>query len=221
MRPSPQPIRVSLVEDNAYVREGWGAVLGTTRDVELLAIHGSCEEAFAAGEVFESDVVVMDIGLPGMSGIDGVRRIVERSPQVAVVMCTVFEDEDRVFDAICAGAVGYLLKKSTAEEFIRAIRDAAAGGSPMTPSIARKVLAGMQRPTSVPPAPEEALGERERDVLRLLARGKSYASIGEQLFLSIDGVRYHIRNIYQKLQAHTRAEAVAKGIGRRLIDPVR
>ena len=220
-RTTRHKISVTIIEDNRYVREGWKAVLGSSKEFELAGSYGSCEAAFRENAVFSSDVVVMDIGLPGMSGIEGTRKILKRARSTAVVMCTVFEDEDRIYEAICAGSVGYLLKKTTAEDFLKALKDAASGGSPMTPSIARKVLKRMQGTDHTASRSEEQLSDREVDVLRLLAQGKSYAAIGEALFLSIDGVRYHIRNIYQKLQTGTRSEAVAKGIGRRIIDPAR
>jgi len=134
-----------------------------------------------------------------------------------VIMCTVYEEDEKIFDALCAGAVGYLLKEIEPDELVRAIRDATDGGSPMTPRIARKVIAHFQRP--VRKDSENELTDREREVLVLLAQGKSYAAIAEQLFISVDGVGGRIRKIYEKLQAHSRGEAVAKGLAKRLIDP--
>ena len=149
-----------------------------------------------------------------MSGIEGLAQIRKEAPAAAVVMCTVFDDDENVFQAICAGAVGYLLKKTSPEELIRAVRDAAAGGSPMTPNIARKVISAFQRQAAQTAG---VLNEREQSILALMAQGKSYAGIGDELFLSIDGVRYHVRNIYEKLQVHSRSEAVARGYRDRLI----
>lgn len=210
-------ISISIVEDNKFVRAGWEAVLGDVPDFIVLSAYPSCEDALASEEIGQSDVVLMDIGLPGMSGIEGVKHLLERYPELIIVICTVHDEDEKVFDAICAGAMGYLLKKITPVELIKAIRDAVAGGSPMTPNIARKVIASMQVPAVQNSATD--LSERESEVLYHLAAGKSYSNIAGEMFLSVDGVRYHIRNIYEKLQVHSRAEAIAKGHQNRLIRP--
>ena len=215
------PINISIIEDNRFVRGGWEAVLNEVPDFLLLGSYENCEQAFRSDEIGQSDVILMDIGLPGMSGIEGARYIKERFPMCAVIMCTVYDDDQKVFDAVCAGAVGYLLKKTPPEELIRAIKDAASGGSPMTPNIARKILASFQKTPQKPPHEEDALTERELQVLNQMALGKSYASISNDLFLSVDGVRYHIRHIYEKLQVHSRGEAIAQGLKSHLIQPPR
>jgi len=215
------PIFISLVEDNQYVRTGWEAVLSNTADFVVKGVFSSCEEAFASSDIGESDLVLMDIGLPGMSGIDGVKYIREHHPSVAVVMCTVHEDDQNIFDAVCAGAIGYLQKKIQPDELLKALRDASAGGSPMTPNIARKIIASFQSQPAKLSNKGETLTSREREVLEQMAFGKSYATIAESLFLSVDGIRYHIRHIYDKLQVHTRGEAIAKGLKARLIHPQR
>lgn len=215
-------IHISIVEDNRYIRTGWEAILRAVPEFELSGSYGSCEEAFRDAKFAVSDVVLMDIGLPGMSGIDGVRSLKLQSPETVVVMCTVHDDDQNVFNAICAGAAGYLLKKTPPAELIQAIKDASSGGSPMTPNIARKVLTTFQKPTLLKTAKkEDQLTEREREVLEQMAHGKSYAAIARDLFLSIDGVRYHIRHIYEKLQVHSRGEAVSLGLKSRLIHPLR
>lgn len=211
---SIRPLAISIIEDNPFTREGWEAILSAEPGFDVCGTHESCEEALEAGGVRGADVVLLDIGLPGMSGIEGLAQIRAEAPKAAVVMCTVFDDDENVFQAICAGAVGYLLKKTSPEELVRAVRDAAAGGSPMTPNIARKVISAFQRRT---PVTTSVLTEREKSILALMAQGKSYAGIGDDLFLSIDGVRYHVRNIYEKLQVHSRSEAVARGYRERLI----
>jgi DNA-binding NarL/FixJ family response regulator len=217
----PVPIYVSLVEDNQYVRTGWEAVLAHTTDFVVKGVFSSCEEAFSSSDLGGSDLVLMDIGLPGMSGIEGVKYIKEHYPSVAVVMCTVHEDDQNIFDAVCAGAVGYLQKKIQPDELLKALRDASTGGSPMTPNIARKIIASFQTQPVELANTRETLTSREREVLEQMALGKSYATIAESLFLSVDGVRYHIRHIYDKLQVHTRGEAIAKGMKARLIHPQR
>ena len=216
---SSGPIWVSIVEDNRFIREGWSASIEASDKLRMLGAYGSCEEAFAGATFEDSDVVLMDIGLPGMSGIEGVRRLKEKNPDAAVIMCTVYEDEQKIFDALCAGAIGYLLKEVNPGELILAIRQAAAGGSPMTPNIARKVIATFQKPLSPDRRPEHDLTEREKDTLILLAEGKSYATIAGQLFLSRDGVTARIRKIYEKLQVHSRGQAVATGLARGIIIP--
>ncbi|MDL1892057.1 response regulator transcription factor [Sphingobacteriales bacterium CHB3] len=212
------PIWVSIVEDNRFVREGWAATLKGEEKFRLIGAFGSCEEALAHESFADSEVVLMDIGLPGISGIEGVRRLKELNSDAAVIMCTVYEDDQKIFDALCNGATGYLLKEVTPADLVKAIKDAAAGGSPMTPNIARKVIASFQKP-KVEKSPDHNLTDREREVLVLLAEGKSYATIAQQLFLSVDGVVSRIRKIYEKLQAHSRGEAVAKGLASGIIEP--
>lgn len=210
-------IHIAIIEDNSYVREAWCASLALTPTFVLVGAYRDCETAFEADEFPDADIVLMDIGLPGMSGIDGVAYVSTHHPEMRVIMCTVYEEDDKIFDALCGGAVGYLLKEIEPEDLVRAIRTAVDGGSPMTPRIARKVIAHFQKPARKDA--DNDLTEREREVLVLLAQGKSYAAIAEQLFISVDGVGGRIRKIYEKLQAHSRGEAVAKGLARRLINP--
>jgi len=216
---STSQVWVSIIEDNRFVREAWIAALGSADGIEVIGAFGSCEEAFASQQFMDSEVVLMDIGLPGISGIEGVKRLKGESSDAAVIMCTVYEDDQKIFDALCAGAIGYLLKEVSPPELVQAIRDAAAGGSPMTPNIARKVIATYQKPPAEKRHPGHNLTERERQVLVLLAEGKSYATIAQQLFLSRDGVIARIRKIYEKLHTHSRGEAVAKGLARGIIPP--
>jgi len=210
---------IIIVEDNRYMREGWQTILDMEKDFVVLDTFETCEEAFESDQIDKTDMVLMDIDLPGMSGIEGVAYLQQHHPDVDVIMATVFDDDKYVFDALCAGAVGYLMKKVSPEELKQAIRDAQEGGSPMTPNIARKVISTFHRSSTG--EQEESLKERELEILEELAKGKSYAAIGKSIFLSVDGVRYHIRNIYRKLQVHSRSEAVSKGISRRLINPDR
>lgn len=209
--------KIIIVEDNRYMREGWSAILDFENDFMVLGAFETCEDAFESAELSKADILLMDIELPGMSGIEGVKYLQQKHPDINVIMATVFDDDKHVFDALCAGAVGYLMKKVSPEKLKEAIRDACQGGSPMTPNIARKVIQTFHQP--VPKDDEENLNERELEILDELAKGKSYAAIGKSVFLSVDGVRYHIRNIYRKLQVHSRSEAITKGLSRRLIDP--
>jgi DNA-binding NarL/FixJ family response regulator len=223
-KPSPAPgkrIALSIIEDNRFVRSGWESALDSVADLVLLGSYGSCEEAFRSPDIGQSDVILMDIGLPGMSGIEGVKLIRDRFPKPTIIMCTVYDDDQNVFDAICAGAAGYLLKKTQPAELIKAIREAAQGGSPMTPTIARKILDSFRTAPARSVHPDDRLTERERAVLDQMALGKSYGAIAKDLFLSVDGIRYHIRHIYEKLHVHSRSEAVARGLKTRIIQPPR
>ncbi len=209
-------IRVLIVEDNKYMREGWQTFIDHDKELVVLDSFVNCERLLVSKELKKADVIIMDIGLPGMTGIEGVKAIKALHPSIHVIMATIHDDNEHVFDAIKAGAVGYLLKGVSPNELINAIKDAHKGGSPITPNIARKILAKMHAPVI---AVEERLTERELEILQELATGKSYAAIGKTIFLSVDGVRHHIRKIYQKLQVNSRSEAVSKGIKKRLIDP--
>ena len=213
------PIWVSIVEDNRFIREGWAMAVRDGEGLKLAGLYGSCEEALGDPRFSDSEIVLMDIGLPGMSGIEGVRMLKERNSDALVIMCTVYEDDQKIFDAICAGAIGYLMKDVDSSQLIAAIREAARGGSPMTPNIARRVITTFQKPPVQEAPSDHTLTDREKEVLVLLAEGKSYVTIAQQLFLSRDGVIARIRKIYEKLQAHSRGEAVAKGLARGIISP--
>lgn len=210
-------IKIVIIEDNRYMREGWMTILDFESDFVVLDAFESCEDAFDTDLMSKADIILMDIELPGMSGIEGVKYLQQEHPDLSVIMATVFDDDKNVFDALCAGAVGYLMKKVSPEELKQAIRDAKEGGSPMTPNIARKVIKTFHNPSSKDT--DKQLNDREVEILEQLAKGKSYAAIGKTVFLSVDGVRYHIRNIYRKLQVNSRSEAVSKGYSRRLINP--
>jgi len=209
-------INVIIIEDNKYMREGWRTFIDYDKELVVLGSYVSCEDAITSGLVQKSNVAVMDIGLPGMSGIEGVRKVKKLNPKIQVIMATVHDDNKHIFEAIKAGAVGYLMKKVTPDELVAAVKDAHRGGSPITPNIARKIISSLQAPIK---KIETTLTDRELEILKELATGKSYATIGKTIFLSVDGVRHHIRKIYKKLQVSSRTEAVSKGIMKRLIEP--
>lgn len=208
-------IKISIIEDNEYMRQGWEAILDTQEDFVVIDTFDRCEKAFDSDTFGRTDVVLMDIELPGMSGIEGVKHVRQNYPDTHIIMATIFDDDDHIFKALKAGAIGYLMKKVSPDNLCRAIRDAYHGGSPMTPEIARKVIQSLhvQSRNSKP----LEFTERELQILRELATGKSYLAISKDVFLSEDGVRYHIRNIYRKLEVNSRSEAVAKGIKSRII----
>lgn len=213
-------ISITIVEDNNHLRAAWCSTLDKVPDFVILGAYDSCEAALQAEDIGDSDVILMDIGLPGMSGIEGVITLKQRYPRINIIMITVHQDNQHVFDAICAGAVGYLLKSVNPEEMVDAIRQVMEGGSPMTPRIARKVISAFQQPQSRDSASIK-LTEKEHLVLEYLAEGLSYKMIAEKMNLSVHSVRYYLRSIYEKLQVTSRAEAVAKSLKQRLINPLR
>jgi len=211
---SKELIKVSIIEDNAYMREGWETFIDFEKDMCVVGSFESCEQAFEDSEFQKSNLVLLDINLPGMDGIEGLAHIRKKDPDKIVIMVTIHDDNDYIFAALKAGAVGYLMKKVTPDELVDAIRDAYNGGSPITPNIARKVIQTFQKSNKI----EEELTDRELEILTELARGLSYAAIGKKIFLSVDGIRHHIRNIYRKLEVNSKSEAVAKGLKNKLID---
>jgi len=210
-------IRIVIIEDDEYMRKGWQTILDFENDLCVTGAFESCEEALESTLVEQADVFLLDIGLPGMSGIEGVKHIHKRNPGAMIIMASVFEDDKHIFEALTQGAIGYLQKKVTPSELVNAIKTACDGGSPMSPGIARKVIRSFQVDTKQ--SIKEPLIEREKQILQELSSGKSYRNIGEQIHLSVDGVRYHIRNIYRKLQVNSRSEAVAKAIRNNIIKP--
>ena len=204
-----QSIQVAIVEDQKALREGLAALIGGTAGFTVTGAYESMEAGLAALPRKAPDVLLLDIQLPGMSGLAGVRLLQEMLPRIQILMLTVYADNERIFEAICAGACGYLLKDTPPARLLEAIREARDGGAPMSPEVARKVVTMFQK-TAPPAAPEHQLSERELDVLRLLADGHSYKTAAVAISLSQDTIRFHIRNIYQKLHVHSKAEAVLK-----------
>ncbi|MEX1132947.1 MAG: response regulator transcription factor [Flavobacteriales bacterium] len=207
------PIRVSIVEDDEILLDAFAAAVLEHPALELVGRHLSAEPFVAAIGSELPHVVIMDIGLPGISGIETLLLLKPKFRDVQFVMCTVQDDDDSLFRAICAGATGYLVKNASPVQLITAVQEVHAGGSPMSAGIARRVLANL-RPTRTP-APEIAqLTERERQVLEELAQGYRYKEIAERLTVSMDTVRTHIRNLYHKLQVSSRTDALNKLDGR-------
>jgi DNA-binding NarL/FixJ family response regulator len=211
-------IRVIAFDDNKDLREMFRMLVDAQADMVCVAVHPDLSQLMRDIDAAKPDVIVMDIQMPGMNGIDGVKAIKARYPDAHILMQTVFEDEEKVFDAICAGASGYILKTANADDMVQAVRSVHAGGSPMTPSIAAKVLTRF-RATAAPNTPEEDynLTQRERDVLGLLVKGLSYKMIADQLGISFHTVDSHIRKIYDKLHVSGMAEAVSKAVSKRIV----
>ncbi|MCX8107972.1 MAG: response regulator transcription factor [Verrucomicrobiae bacterium] len=198
---------VSIVEDNDQLRATLVRVLSRADGFRCASQHASGEEAVRELPKVRPDVVLMDINLPGMSGVECVRQLKPLLPETQIVMLTVYEDTENIFNALAAGATGYLLKRTSKDELLAAIREVHAGGSPMTAHIARKVVQSFQRPVQ---NPTENLSEREREVLELLSQGFLYKEIADKLGISYETVHTYIRRIYEKLQVRTRTEAVAR-----------
>jgi DNA-binding NarL/FixJ family response regulator len=202
------PTSVSIVEDNEKLRGTLARVLNRAEGFRCVSQHPDAEEALKELPAVKPDVVLMDINLPGMNGVECVRQLKKAAPEIQIIMLTVYEDTENIFDALAAGASGYLLKRTTSAELISAIRDVLRGGSPMTAHIARKVVQSFQK--SAPAQPAENLSEREQQVLDLLSQGLMYKEIAEKLQISYETVHTYIRRIYEKLRVRTRTEAVAK-----------
>jgi DNA-binding NarL/FixJ family response regulator len=205
-----------IIEDHAAFRRTLIRVLNAEGDLQCARDFDSCEKTLAALAQDEApDLILLDVGLPGMSGLEGIRLIKERSPKALVVILTVFEDDDKVFSAICAGAAGYLLKTSSAAEITQAVRDALAGGSPMTSRIARRVLDMFSK--LAPKQSDYGLSDREKEILQLMVTGLIKKEIADRLTLSIHTVDTYLRRIYEKLEVNTRTGAVAKALKEGLV----
>ena len=202
-------IRVAIVEDDSILREAFVEALAADDELALCGDFGNAEELLGQLCVIAPDAVIMDLNLPGMDGITCTQRVKEIHPRTNVLVCTVQDDDDSLFNALCAGATGYLLKDARPAHLVEAVKSVHAGGSPMSPGIARRVLASFNNPRKQ--AKEcELLTERERQVLDQLASGYRYKEIADRLQVSIDTVRTHVRNLYEKLQVSSRTDAVNK-----------
>lgn len=209
MMQSSTSITVSVVEDDARVRDSLVRLINRAEGFSCVSEYPNAESALTGIPLKKPEVVLMDINLPGMSGIECVKKLKASDPQVQVVMLTVYENTDQIFKALAFGASGYLLKQTPPEELLAAVRDVHRGGSPMTGHIARKVVQSFQRSESNAKA-TDSLSPREQEVLEYLAKGFLYKEIAEQLQISFETVHTYIRRIYEKLHVRSRTEAVAK-----------
>ena len=202
------PIRIIIFEDNDRLRQSLAYLLQSVPDYEVAGDYNNCLEAATITRVYMPDVVLMDIDMPGESGIKGVSMIKEARPQTAVIMYTVFEDDEKLFQCLCAGANGYLLKKTQPEKIFEAIHEVMEGGAPMSPYIASRVISFFRKPKVN--GEHALLSAREKEVLQLVAKGLQYKEVAELLFLSTETVKKHMKNIYQKLHVQNKVEAVNK-----------
>ncbi len=204
-----EKIKVAIYEDNQSLREVLSAIIRNSEGFDLAGEFGHCLDAVQNTIAFQPDVILMDIDMPEKSGIDGVKDVKSVYPAVEIIMHTVFEDTDKIFEAIRAGATGYILKNNSLSSILQYIREVHEGGAPMSPAIARKVLAKQHEPQE-PQKTNFNLTEKETNVLRHLANGLSYKMVAAESNLSIDTVRSHVKNIYEKLQVHSVTEAIHK-----------
>ena len=209
-------LSVAVVEDDRGTREGLAALIGGTPGFGCVGTFVSVDDALRGLAAAVPDVLLLDIHLPGLPGSKGVRLLREKYPRMQVLMLTVFAEEERIFESLCNGACGYLLKKTPPARILEAIREAHQGGSPMSPEIARKVVVAMQL-TGPVEQPEQALTPHEARIIRMLAEGDSYQEVGDRLGITVNTVRNYIRRIYEKLHVHTKSEAVSKALRGRLI----
>jgi hypothetical protein len=211
-------ISISIVEDNDKLRGTLAKVIGRAEGFRLASDYANAEDALADLPKIKPDAVLMDINLPGINGVECVRQLKSLLPQTQVMMLTVYEDTENIFNALAAGANGYMLKRTPTKDLIAAIREMQRGGSPMTTHIARLVVQSFQKPVSAGQAATHRelseLSEREQQVLDLLVQGLIYKEIAEKLGISYETVHTYIRRIYEKLQVRTRTEAVAKFLQR-------
>jgi len=205
----PLPVRVAIVEDDDWNRENLENEINQTSGLQCLSSYPTAEAALQGIPDLRPDVVLMDINLPGMDGVECLRRLKAIAPETPVLMLTVYEESEKIFNSLLAGAVGYLLKRTTTPQLIEAIRQVREGGSPMTSHIARKVVQHFNQ-MGKDAAEVAKLSPREREVLELLARGAAYKHIADQLSITIETVRMNVKHIYAKLHVHSCGEAVAK-----------
>ena len=210
------PIKVAIIEDEREIRECLALLVNGTDGYACTGAFRSMEEALEKIPRQLPDVVLSDIGLPGMTGIEGVRLLKERHPDLLVLMLTVYDDDERIFDAMCAGACGYLLKKTPPARLLASLDEVVAGGAPMSPEVARRVIA-LFREIRPPERADYQLTPHETRLLKLFVEGHNYKTDAAELRVSVNTVNFHVRSIYDKLQVHSRSEAVVKALLNRLV----
>lgn len=210
-------IKVVIFEDNTNLRRGLTTLINGSSGLECAGAFGNCDNLVKNITDTKPDVVLMDIEMPGMNGIEAVKLLKNQFPEIKILMETIFEDDEKVFHSICSGAEGYILKNTPPVQILEAIKEIHDGGAPMTPSIASKVLAMFKARKTFEKNESFKLTERELEILKLLVDGMSYKMIAETLFISRDTVSSHIKNIYKELQVHSKSEAVSKALKKKIV----
>jgi len=211
-----KPTSIVIYEDNDILRESLSSLIGLTDGYEVLGAFPNGMQVEGQIQGYKPDVILMDIDMPGINGIEAVKKIRAFDKQVHIIMLTVFDDNMHVFSALCAGANGYLLKKHVSDKLIGAIQEVVQGGAPMTPAIARMIITSIQEQAATP-IHDYLLTKREKEILLSLSNGNSYKMIAADLYISVDTVRTHLRRIYDKLHVHSQIEAVSKAIKQKLV----
>jgi DNA-binding NarL/FixJ family response regulator len=207
----PETIKVALIEDQREIREGLRTLIDGTSGYCCAAAFRSMEEALQRTAYETPDVILVDIGLPGMSGIDGIPLLRERHPEGRILVLTVYDDDDRIFSALCAGACGYLVKKTPPARLLDSVKEALEGGGPMSPEVAHRVI-NLFRDFRPPSQTDHDLTPHEVRLLRLLAEGHNYKTAAAELKVSINTISFHMKHVYEKLHVHSKSEAVAKAL---------
>jgi DNA-binding NarL/FixJ family response regulator len=210
-------INTIIIEDQRDLREGLQTLINFTPGFKCSGAFRTMEEALARVKYDLPDVVLSDIGLPGMSGIEGIRILKEQYPDLIVLVLTVYDDNEKIFDALCAGASGYLLKQTEPAELLKSVKEAVAGGAPMSPEVAARVIK-LFREVRPPERVDYDLTPHETRLLKLLVEGHNYVTAAEELKISYNTIKFHVRNIYDKLQVHSKSEAVAIAMRDRLVN---
>jgi two-component system nitrate/nitrite response regulator NarL len=211
-----QTIRILIVEDERHLREGLEMLVNFTPGFKCSGSFRTMEECLERVKHDLPDVVLTDLGLPGMSGIEGIRKLKESHPDLLILVLTVYDDNEKIFDALCAGACGYLLKRTEPSELLKSLREAVTGGAPMSPEVAAKVIK-LFREFRPPEKADYNLTPHEIRLLKMLTEGYNYVSAAEKLGISYNTLKFHVRNIYDKLQVHTQTEALAIAMRDRLV----
>ncbi len=214
--PQSSPLRVVLIEDLRDIREGLTALINGTAGFKCVAGYGTMEVALARIEKEKPDVILTDLGLPGMSGTEGIKRLREMFPDVPIIALTIYDNDTEIFNALCNGANGYLLKNTPPARLLEALREAVDGGSPMSPSIAARVI-NLFRTIRPPEHADYHLTPQETELLKLLVEGHHKKTAAREMKISINTISFHLKNIYEKLQVHSKTEAVAKALREKLI----
>jgi len=212
----PDPISVAIIEDHREFRDYLTALISGSEGFECAGSFRSVEESLPKISAKVPNVILLDIGLPGMSGIEGIRLFKERYPEILLLTLTIHDDDERIFDALCAGASGYLLKKTQPGQLVESVKEAAQGGAPMSPEVARRVIR-LFRDIRPPDRADYNLTPHETRILKLLVEGHNYKTAATKLGVAPTTINFHLQNIYQKLQVHSKTEAVAKALRNRLI----